>query len=447
MTLKYESELLFDLMKRDGDDTPSDVLPYESELKEKYLNQVVGAYPKLQDYQPEWLNYNLYHHIPSDFPIESVTNVTSASFNHVVPYAYKSAILKGCTGYRDIDTGEILETFEEGRNLELVSVKLPVLTTTGKNTFNIKNAGATRAGWYSIPLESSFSGEIYVKVAESLPSDFRVNIFANREYPLLNSQIKNGYTGKFQNVTAIDFHCPSLLIVESLRGNLDDLIANKKIVIKLDGEPYKSNILSTSEDVVLRGIGDVKDTLDCLTGEVVERIGEVVLDGNSDENWVSKRNITVNNIEYKQYYLVSHPISSKNGSSSAESLPNIICDKGTTDTFNGLWLGGSVKTISVREDGGLYHFCMNFPKNEDIKEWLSQNPITICYQLETESIKTVELTVTDQDGKTASTIRPNEGTMHVSTSSQALTPLLDMSVPVEATTQNLASFANIEEEE
>ena len=31
MTLKYESETLFDLMKRDGDDTPSDVLPYEVE--------------------------------------------------------------------------------------------------------------------------------------------------------------------------------------------------------------------------------------------------------------------------------------------------------------------------------------------------------------------------------------------------------------------------------
>ena len=30
MTLKYESELLFDLMKRDGDTTPSDVLSYES---------------------------------------------------------------------------------------------------------------------------------------------------------------------------------------------------------------------------------------------------------------------------------------------------------------------------------------------------------------------------------------------------------------------------------
>ena len=47
----------------------------------------------------------------------------------------KSPILKGSTKYRDIDTGEFLETFEEGRNLELVSVKMPVLTT--QNTTNL----------------------------------------------------------------------------------------------------------------------------------------------------------------------------------------------------------------------------------------------------------------------------------------------------------------------
>ena len=55
----------------------------------------------------------------------------------VVDGVAKSAILKGVTGYKDVDTGEILETFEEGRNLELVSVKMPVLKTTGKNLFDM----------------------------------------------------------------------------------------------------------------------------------------------------------------------------------------------------------------------------------------------------------------------------------------------------------------------
>ena len=69
MTLKYESEILFDLMKRDGVSSSSNVLPYESELKEKYLNQIIGAYPKLQDYRAEWLYYNLYHYIPFDLEL------------------------------------------------------------------------------------------------------------------------------------------------------------------------------------------------------------------------------------------------------------------------------------------------------------------------------------------------------------------------------------------
>ena len=56
--MKYVSEILYDLMKRDGLLNPSqDHLPYESELKEKYVKDVEGAYPKLNDYRAELLNY------------------------------------------------------------------------------------------------------------------------------------------------------------------------------------------------------------------------------------------------------------------------------------------------------------------------------------------------------------------------------------------------------
>ena len=49
-------------------------------------------------------------------------------------------------------------------------------------------------------------------------------------------------------------------------------------------EPHKSNILTVNEEVELRGIGEVQDTLNCLTGEVVQNIGEIVLDG-SENYW------------------------------------------------------------------------------------------------------------------------------------------------------------------
>lgn len=38
----------------------------------------------------------------------------------------KSAILKGSTKYKDVETGEILDEFDAERNLELVSVKMPL---------------------------------------------------------------------------------------------------------------------------------------------------------------------------------------------------------------------------------------------------------------------------------------------------------------------------------
>ena len=52
---------------------------------------------------------------------------------NVLDGAFESCVLKGKTKYRDIDTGEILEDFEEGRNLELITVRMPILTTVGKN--------------------------------------------------------------------------------------------------------------------------------------------------------------------------------------------------------------------------------------------------------------------------------------------------------------------------
>nr|DAW90356.1 MAG TPA: hypothetical protein [Caudoviricetes sp.] len=326
MTLKYESELLYDLMKRDGDDTPSDVLTYESELKEKYLNQVVGAYPKLQDYRPEWLNYNLYHHIPSEFPLETITDVTEASFQNVVPYAYGKAMLKGYTKYRDIDTGEVLDDFEDGRNLELVSVKMPVLTTTNE-----------------------------------------------------------------------------------------------------DGT--KTNILTVKEDVTLRGVGEVRDTLDCLTGELTQRIGEVVLDGS--EKWTNFRD------ETDTTWRTSFSITGVKPSSEC------ICDKfvystGATEERVKIYITSSPNlSITVLKS--------EFPNLASFKSWLLVNKPVVHCQLATPIIKTVVLSCINEQGNPVN-FMPIEGTMSVNTSSQTISPLLDMSVPVEATTQNLNSFANMREE-
>ena len=198
-------------------------------------------------------------------------------------------------------------------------------------------------------------------------------------------------------------------------------------------EPYQSNILTVNEDVTLRGIGDTKDELDCLTGELTKRVGEVVLDGT--ENW-SISNFNENNTEC---VLFSSKISDKLNSW------NIISDKfkyadtdvSIIENIEGICKGGSATSL-----------FLNVSKTkastvEEFKNWLSNNNVTLQYQCQ-ESIKTVELLVQNQDGKTLSVIKPVEGKMVLSTSSDKIKPLFSGEIPVEAITQNLNSF--IEEE-
>ena len=92
--MKYESELIKNIVETRGHEKSS--LHYESECVEKWIEEAKGAYPKLTDYQAEWLNY-INENPLGNFPYVALTDVTNATIENVVPYAYKSAILKGDT--------------------------------------------------------------------------------------------------------------------------------------------------------------------------------------------------------------------------------------------------------------------------------------------------------------------------------------------------------------
>lgn len=155
------------------------------------------------------------------------------------------------------------------------TVKSPTLKLLGKNTFNVKNKGYYRAAWYAIPLDLPVDEEVYVKGDSSLPNDFRVNIMANnKENALDNPVVKKGSTAYYKNITSIDFYCPSLSIAGLNRGNLDELVANGSIVIKLGGEPYKSITLTTPSDFKMSSNNETRDALNLLTGKFTQRIDE-----------------------------------------------------------------------------------------------------------------------------------------------------------------------------
>lgn len=183
----------------------------------------------------------------------------------------KSAILSGSTKYRDIDTGEFLETFEEGRNLELVSVKMPVITTTGKNLFD-----GTIVGNYYV----SGTGTL-IPVADCYATDY-IEIESDTNY-CLNTPA-NEITGFYDKdkifisvVRSTSFLSPSnakFLRTTIKPLSLLDTFQLEEGSVKTSYEPYKSNILTVNEDVTLRSNGDICDELNLLTGQLTQRIGE-----------------------------------------------------------------------------------------------------------------------------------------------------------------------------
>lgn len=334
--MKYKSELIKDIVDIRGHVKSS--LHYESECVGAWIEETKGAYPKLCDYESEWLNYMVVNEI-GEFPYETVTANPTATINNVVPYAYKSAILNGCTGYLDIDTGEVLDAFEDGRNLELVSVKMPVLTTSNE-----------------------------------------------------------------------------------------------------DGT--KTNILTVNEEVTLRGIGDVQDTLDCLTGEVTERINEVVLDKTLYSSVAIRQPNNSELITFILYDICNDGVVGQKAMS----------DKLLWETTSGLLNYPYSFRIAPYGTNNLSRLFICLPKsalNEEtingLKIWLTNNPVIIQYPLATESIKTVDLKITNQDGNQLSVIKPIEGTMYISTNGTPLKPTATLEIPVEAITQNLTSFIEMEE--
>lgn len=202
----------------------------------------------------------------------------------------KSAILKGCTGYRDIDTGEILETFEEGRNLELVSVKMPVLMTytnlfTGFVAFGyidhggnvVESNGNILSDFIEINAKNiafrSFykNGEPSTRFGEFAFYDINKKFISRKIYSDTSDECTTVPDGtKYVRIWTIPLEGLGL----NTKAMMIYTIDKPSSVMTKYLEPYKTNILTVNEDVTLRSNGDVCDELDLLTGKLTQRIDE-----------------------------------------------------------------------------------------------------------------------------------------------------------------------------
>ena len=301
--MKYQSEIIHEIVEQRGHKKSS--LHYQSECIETWIEEAKGAYPKLTDYQAEWLNYisilddtggSEKPEPPIEpepepeppigkFPYVTLTDVTEATVDNVVPYAYKSAILKGKTD----------------ENLQ--SVKMPVLTTTGKNLFDIDKAVKIDEEKFNETNYVSNNNGVLTVVADKWmeivisKEIFEVNTQYTLSFKVLGTAafhsgwikiyhtdgsekaLKNAATPNVETFIKITSDVNKTVDRISISGNKGALpkfydIQVEKGVQSSSYEDYKTNILTVNEDVTLRSNGDVCDELNLLTGQLTQRIGE-----------------------------------------------------------------------------------------------------------------------------------------------------------------------------
>ena len=178
-------------------------------------------------------------------------------------------------------------------------------------------------------------------------------------------------------------------------------------------ESFKSNILTVNEEVELRKVGDVQDELNLSTGELTQRIGEIVLDGS--ENWISNKETET----HASYYLLIASNMKPLFNGITNSLPSFIWEDIEELTKECFW--------SFTTSYGIVVSKAECPTIEDFKQKLSNNPVLFQYELNESTVKTVDLTVQNQDGGIIPRIQTQPTTTHVSTSSDGLTPVVEMS--------------------
>lgn len=344
------------------------------------------------------------------------------------------------------DYGNIIEytniaEISDNNGNELVSVKMPVLTTTGKNLFNYFDLAAGEIIWNSSNNVNIFEDGWYQEITDGIGFRLRKCIkvkpntkyYANfphdihvMQYKANGDLIKGSYPGISTGylITSSETHYINFYPSGGINSEWDEAkrqeyqncyISESEAMTSY--EPHKSNILTVNEEVELRGIGDVQDELDVLNNKLTQRIGKLTLSGT--EPWWAITNTGrfaisggfLNNMKKTDMY--TH---------------FLICDKLKTVSFHDDTMYPETNTIAQGYNDN-YDFIVRSEiyDTDEFKNYLKSNPITVYYQLETPVIKTVDLTVQNQYGNTIPHIQTQQGITYVSTSSDGLIPVVEMS--------------------
>ncbi len=256
---------------------------------------------------------------------------------NVLDGAYESCVLKGKTKYIDNDTQEILDTFQDGRNLSLIDVKSPILSNVGKNLLDYKSYGGQNiniveienglrvSAWAaSLPFthnllpNTKYTSKSVVRVVEEHvgATDVgagKIYIHNGTTYFLLFETDGREYT--FRTPSNIKSYNRIVFYAHGGGGSKVGVVDITNMQLEEGStatayEPYKSNTTTFDQKdgktIVLRSLPDgTCDTLNVETGEYVQKIGE-----RSYQNGDTNSNNLVTDGTKTQYKL-SSPIITK----------------------------------------------------------------------------------------------------------------------------------------
>lgn len=333
------------------------------------------------------------------------------------------------------------------------SVKMPVLKSVGKNLFDYSSHPITLEKLaYADGQQVYWTGYIgvktYVPVKENTTYTYSNDINVGIRFGLVfydDDKSVLSYINNFKTNSFTSFTTPKGC--KFIRFAMETQTIPQWIQLEQDStptsyEPYKSNILTVNEEVELRGIGDVKDELNVATGELTQRVGEATFKGALNEGWGQFDNSAIQEQTCLFAYYGGLP------SFPSENL-QMICDKFTIskDGYSAL-LNTDKEMIHVYADKAVYFRVLKSKLSTQdaagFKRWLSQNPFTIQYQLKTESIKTVDLTILDQNGQNVKQLMSFNGGTHFNTRSSEGSPLPTVSISVETDLEETLKMCSLE---
>ena len=196
----------------------------------------------------------------------------------------ESATLYGKTQYHDTTADVYYDNIPEdttGMTLELVSVKMPILSTVGKNLFDGKFKFGDIAGG------TNDTQKKYVKSVNYISIKPNTNYFlsCNDGYNSTNGRVIAWYDSNRNFISHVNNQgvSPSNAYFARIRTRRDDsesMTENEISTIQAQFEesssatpyePYKSSILSCNEAVELGSVGRIKDELNPLTQQLIQR--------------------------------------------------------------------------------------------------------------------------------------------------------------------------------